>query len=112
MESYPDYAAAVAAQGASGAVGKGILLCSSAVGMSIAASKINGIRTALGTSIKYNGYVCKHNDGNIPALSAKYKEDATAQHMVQAFVSTAFKGGRHARRVAKIQALENFQKGQ
>lgn len=49
---YPEYAAAVAAEIASGAVKKGILLCSSAVGMSIAASKINGIRAVLGTSIK------------------------------------------------------------
>ena len=61
---YPDFAAKVAGQVVSGAVDKGILVCASGVGMSIAANKFNGIRAALGTSEDEVGYVRRHNDAN------------------------------------------------
>ncbi len=108
---YPDYAAAVAAQIVSGAVEKGILVCSSGVGMSIAANKINGIRAALGVNTEEVGFARKHNDANVLAIGAKYTDEPTAESLVQVFLTTAFEGGRHARRIAKIQVLEDSQKG-
>jgi len=108
---YPDFAAAVAAQVTSGQVDKGILVCSSGVGMSIAANKINGIRAALGTNVDEVGYVRRHNDANILAIGAKYTDDETARQMTDVFLGTEFEGGRHARRLAKVEALENSQKG-
>ena len=109
---YPDFAATVAGQVVSGAADKGILVCSSGVGMSIAANKFNGIRAALGTSEDEVGFVRRHNDANILAIGANYTDEATARKMTEVFLTTAFEGGRHARRVAKIQAIEDSQKGQ
>lgn len=109
---YPDFAEKVSEQVVSGAVEKGILVCSSGVGMSIAANKINGIRAALGTSEDEVGYVRRHNDANILAIGANYTDESTARKMTEVFLRTAFEGGRHARRVAKIEALEKSQKGQ
>ena len=108
---YPDFAAKVADQVVSGAVDKGILVCSSGVGMSIAANKFNGIRAALGTNEDEVGYVRRHNDANILAIGANYTDEATARKITEVFLNTEFEGGRHARRVAKIQAIEDSQKG-
>lgn len=103
---YPDFAAAVSHKVSSGAVDRGILVCSSGVGMSIAANKIAGIRAALGTHEEEVGYVRRHNDANILALGAKYTDEPTAERLTEVFLNTEFEGGRHARRVAKIAALE------
>ena len=108
---YPDFAAKVADQVVSGAADKGILVCASGVGMSIAANKFNGIRAALGTSEDEVGYVRRHNDANILAIGANYTDEATARKITEVFLNTEFEGGRHARRVAKIQAIEDSQKG-
>ena len=108
---YPDFAKIVAAQVVSGAVEKGILICSSGVGMSIAANKFNGIRAALGTSEDEVGFVRRHNDANVLAIGANFTAEDTASRMVEVFLNTPFEGGRHARRLAKIQAIEDSQKG-
>lgn len=108
---YPDFAEIVAGQVLSGAADKGILVCSSGVGMSIAANKFNGIRAALGTSEDEVGYVRRHNDANILALGANYTSEDTARKLIGVFLTTEFEGGRHARRIAKIQAIEDSQKG-
>lgn len=108
---YPDFAEIVADQVLSGAADKGILVCSSGVGMSIAANKFNGIRAALGTSEDEVGYVRRHNDANILALGANYTSEDTARKLIGVFLATEFEGGRHARRLAKIQAIEDSQKG-
>ncbi len=107
---YPDFAEIVAGQVLSGAADKGILVCASGVGMSIAANKINGIRAALGTSEDEVGYVRRHNDANILALGANYTSEDTARKLIGVFLTTEFEGGRHARRIAKIQAIEDSQK--
>ena len=109
---YPDFAEKVSERVVSGAAEKGILVCSSGVGMSIAANKINGIRAALGTSEDEVGYVRRHNDANILAIGSNYTDEPTAQRITQVFLNTAFDGGRYARRIAKIEALEKSQKGQ
>ena len=108
---YPDFAEIVAGQVLSGAADKGILVCASGVGMSIAANKMNGIRAALGTSEDEVGYVRRHNDANILALGANYTSEDTARKLIEVFLTTEFEGGRHARRLAKIQAIEDSQKG-
>jgi ribose 5-phosphate isomerase B len=108
---YPDFAAVVAEGVAKGEAERGILVCSSGVGMSIAANKVNGIRAALGTNLDEVGYVRRHNDANVLAIGAKYTDEETARQMTEVFLSTEFEGGRHGRRIAKIEALERAQKG-
>jgi len=109
---YPDFAEKVSEQVASGNVDKGILVCFSGVGMSIAANKVNGIRAALGTNPDEVSYIRKHNDANILAIGAHFTDESTARKMTEVFLSTEFEGGRHIRRIAKIDALEKHQKGQ
>ncbi len=109
---YPDFAEKVGEAVVHGQVDKGILVCSSGVGMSIAANKINGIRAALGTSEEEVSYVRRHNDANILAIGAKYTEPALAEKISDVFLATEFEGGRHARRIEKIKKLEASQTGQ
>jgi len=106
---YPDFAAAVARDVASGAAERGVLICSTGVGMSIAANKIAGVRAALGTTLDEVRLVRSHNDANVLTLGAKYLDGAEADSLVDTFLATPFDGGRHARRVAKIIALEGKQ---
>ena len=103
---YPDYAAAVGHAVRDGAFEKGVLVCSSGVGMSIAANKIKGIRAALGTNPDEVSFVRRHNDANVLAIGANYTAPALAEELVEVFLSTGFEGGRHARRVEKIRILE------
>ncbi|MCX6589304.1 MAG: ribose 5-phosphate isomerase B [Acidobacteria bacterium] len=103
---YPDFAAAVARAVRDGQAGKGILICSSGVGMSIAANKIKGIRAALGTNPEEVSFVRRHNDANVLAIGAKYTGAALAGELVNIFLTTEFEGGRHQRRLDKIKVLE------
>jgi ribose 5-phosphate isomerase B len=103
---YPDYAAAVGHAVRDGEVDKGVLVCSSGVGMSIAANKIRGVRAALGTNTDEVSYVRRHNDANILAIGQKYTEPALAEAMLDVFLTTEFEGGRHQRRLDKIKILE------
>jgi ribose 5-phosphate isomerase B len=109
---YPDFAEKVSEAVVHGQADKGILICSSGVGMSIAANKINGIRAALGTNEDEVSYVRRHNDANVLAIGAKYTEPALAEKISDVFLSTEFEGGRHARRLEKIKKLEASQTGQ
>lgn len=103
---YPDFAAAVAHKVAAGEVEKGILVCSSGVGMSIAANKVHGVRAALGVSVEEVDVVRRHNDANVLALGANFTTAQLAEAMVDKFLTTGFDGGRHERRVEKIAAIE------
>jgi ribose 5-phosphate isomerase B len=103
---YPDYAEAVGHAVASGRSDRGLLVCSTGVGMSIAANKIPGIRAALGTIPEEVRLTRAHNDANILALGAKFIDLTSAEELVKVFLDTEFEGGRHARRLAKIAALE------
>lgn len=103
---YPDFAAAVGRAVRDGEAEKGLLVCASGVGMSIAANKIRGVRAALGTSPDEVSYVRRHNDANVLTVGAKYTTPELADELVDVFLSTPFEGGRHARRVGKIQQLE------
>ena len=104
---YPDYAAAVAREVASGRADRGILVCCTGVGMSIAANKFAGIRAALGTTLDEVRLVRDHNDANVLTLGAAFATAEEAEVLVDVFLTTAFScNGRHIRRIAKIAALE------
>jgi len=106
---YPDFAAPVAHDVAAGRADRGILVCGTGVGMSIAANKVDGIRAALGTVPEEVRLARAHNDANILTLGARFIEEAAADALVDVFLETTFDGGRHARRVAEIAALEGKQ---
>jgi len=103
---YPDYAARVAREVAAGRADRGVLVCFTGVGMSMAANKIPGARAALGTSVEQVRLVRQHNDANILTLGGKFIDAATAEALLDTFLDTEFEGGRHSRRVAKIALLE------
>ena len=103
---YPVFAAVVGQDVASGAFDRGILVCGTGVGMSIAANKISGVRAALGITEEEVRLTREHNDANVLTLGARMIDASAAGRLVDAFLQTAFLGGRHARRVALIAELE------
>ena len=103
---YPDYAQPVAREVAQGRSDRGILVCSTGIGMAMAANKIDGVRAAPAVSEDEVRLTREHNDANVLTIGAKYIDLAHAEGMVHIFLDTAFAGGRHARRVAKIAQLE------
>lgn len=104
---YPDIAEAVCANVLDGSCDKGILLCGTGIGISMAANKINGIRAALCHS-EFDAKMCReHNDANIMCLGGRTTGPNIALEMVQLFLNTSFGGDRHQRRVDKIMAIEN-----
>ncbi len=103
---YPDYAAKVAQAVADGTVDRGILVCDTGVGMSIAANKINGVRAALAVNPEEVQLTRRHNDANVLAIGAKYTDAAAAGEYVKLFLETPLDGGRHQRRVDKITQME------
>jgi len=103
---YPDFAGKVAHEVAGGGAERGILVCSTGVGMSMAANKVDGIRAALGTIPDEVRLTRQHNDANVLTLGARYLDAPKAMELVNVFLETEFEGGRHARRVGKIMDLE------
>ena len=103
---YPDIAAKVCADVASGKSDRGIALCGTGIGISIACNKIKGIRCALCTDVYSAKMSRKHNDANVLAMGGRVLGFGPAGEIVRAWVETGFDGGRHERRVNKIIALE------
>jgi ribose 5-phosphate isomerase B len=103
---YPDYAARVARDVARGLADRGVLVCATGIGMSIAANKVPGIRAALAANRESVQLTRQHNDANVLAIGAKYTDAATANEYLRLFLETPFEGGRHERRVQKISQLE------
>ena len=103
---YPDMAKAVAEKITSGECEKGILLCGTGIGMSMAANKIKGIRAAVCSDEFSAKYTRLHNDANILCMGARVIGAGLAVELVDIFLQTEFEGGRHQRRVDKITALE------
>lgn len=103
---YPDYAQAVAEAVANQECEKGILICGTGIGISIAANKVPGIRAALCT----NSYMAKlsrqHNDANIVAIGERVIGPGMALEIIETWLETEFEGGRHQRRVNKISDVE------
>ena len=103
---YPVYAEQAARGVAEGKYEKGILLCGTGIGMSLAANKIRGVRCAL-LSDCFSAEMCRaHNDANMISLGGRVIGAELAKRMVDLFLDTPFMGGRHARRVDLIRALE------
>lgn len=104
---YPDYGSKAAELVAKKEVDKGIVICTTGIGISIAANKIKGIRCALCT----NAYMAKmtrlHNDANMLALGAGIVGKNLALDIVDTWLDTDFEGGRHIKRVEKIMEIEN-----
>ncbi len=104
---YPDFGAAVgrAVAGSEGGA-KGLLVCGTGIGISIAANKVPGVRAAL----VHDGFTAQaargHNDANVIALGARVVGPGVAEHALRVFRATEFEGGRHAGRVAKLGALD------
>ena len=102
---YPDFAAAAARAVASGECEKGIVLCTTGIGVSITANKIKGIRCALLSDVLSAKMTRLHNDTNMMALGAGVTGPNLAKRMLELFLNTEFEGGRHARRVALLDAI-------
>ena len=104
---YTDFALDAAEKVAHGEAQRGILICGSGAGMSIAANKVQGVRAALAVNDEGARLARAHNDANVLALGAWQEGDADRVHaIVETFLNTEFEGGRHARRVDKITAYE------
>ena len=103
---YPDYAARVAKDVATGEAERGVLVCGTGIGMAVAANKVHGIRAANVTTPEFAALAREHNNANIVTLSGRFVSDEVNRAIVKAFLETAFAGGRHEDRVAKIMALE------
>ena len=99
---YPDFAHKVAGAVENNKNSIGILLCGSANGVCITANKHQGIRAALCWMDEIAQLARAHNDANIICIPARFVDESTALKMVQTFLTTAFEGGRHQRRVEKI----------
>jgi len=102
---YPDIARKVAEAVAKGDFERGILICDTGIGMSIAANKVKGIRAALCRDVFSARRARQHNDANVLCLAGEEKQD-TVPEIVDAFLTTKFEGGRHERRLNKIKAME------
>jgi RpiB/LacA/LacB family sugar-phosphate isomerase len=100
---YPDHAQAVARRVASGEADLGVLVCSTGVGVSIAANKVPGIRAALVHTVEGAALARQHNDANVLCLGARFVSTDQALQIVETFLRTPFEGGRHERRVNKIE---------
>lgn len=103
---YPDYGEAVGRAVAGGECEKGILVCGTGVGISIAANKVKGVRCASCSECFSAEMSRKHNNANIIAMGQRVVGVGLALKIVETFLNTEFEGGRHARRVEKIMAIE------
>ena len=106
-DDYPDYAVAVAAEVTSGRCERGLLICGSGVGVSVAANKIPGIRAALCHDTYSARQGVEHDDMNVLCLGARVIGPELMLELVRAFVSATFTGeARHVRRLKKVLAIE------
>ena len=105
---YPEFAAAAARAVASGECDKGIVLCTTGIGVSISANKIDGVRCALLSDVVSARMTREHNDTNMMALGAGVVGEMLALQIVDTWLGTAFSHDqRHERRIAKLMALED-----
>lgn len=104
---YPDFACAAAEAVASGECERGIVVCSSGIGVSIVANKVPGVRCAHCHDLYCAKYTRLHNDANMIAFGEKVLGEGIMQEIVYTFLNTEYEGGeRHDRRIAKIKAIE------
>ncbi len=99
---YPDYGHAVSGAVSSGECQLGVLVCGSGIGMSMTANRHAGVRAALAWSEEVGEMARSHNDANVLVLPARFIDEGTAFGILKKFLQTSFDGGRHERRVKKI----------
>ena len=99
---YPDYAHQVADRVESGDAARGVLLCGSGLGMSYAANRHPGVRAALAWTPEVARLAREHNDANILVLPARFLTEQQGLEILKTWLTTPFEGGRHERRVKKI----------
>jgi len=103
---YPDFAEEVGSRVGSGEADFGLLVCGSGIGMSIAANKVSGVRAALCTCETTARLSRQHNDANVLCVGARITGFSVLEEMVRIFLETPFEGGRHQRRVDKMNDLD------
>jgi len=104
---YPDYAHLLARAVSDGRIERGILVCGTGIGMSMAANRHPGVRAALCHDAYTAEMARRHNDANILCIGARAIGGGVAEQVVQIFAETAFEGDRHQRRVSKIEREES-----
>lgn len=102
-DDYPDFGHPVAKEVSTGEAKRGILLCGSGVGMDIVANRYPGVRAALAWEPEIGELSRRHNDSNVLVLPARFMSDDTAIKTMKQWLDTKFEGGRHERRVKKIE---------
>ena len=100
---YPDFARPAALAVAKGECERGILVCTTGIGVSMVANKVKGVRCALCVNPDMAHMTRLHNNANVIAMGQKYVDFETAKQIVDEFLNTPFEGGRHAQRVDKIE---------
>ncbi len=100
---YPDFAHAAAEAVASGVCDRGIMVCGSGIGVGIAANRHTGVRAASCQTVEAAVLSRRHNDANVLAIGERLVDWPTAEEMTRRWLETPFEGGRHERRVAKIE---------
>jgi ribose 5-phosphate isomerase B len=105
-DDYPDFGRRVAKEVADGEAKRGILLCGSGVGMDIVANRFAGVRAALAWKPEIGELSRKHNDSNVLVLPARFMSDADAVQTMKLWLDTKFEGGRHERRIEKIDSKD------
>ena len=103
---YPAYGEKVGRAVASGEADMGIVICTTGIGISIAANKVAGVRCAHCTDVLSAEMTRRHNDANVLAIGAGLTGPNVALRMVEVFLNTAFEGGRHQRRVDQLNAIQ------
>jgi ribose 5-phosphate isomerase B len=103
---YADYAHPLAQEVSSGEVQRGVLLCGTGLGMSYVANRYPGVRAAVAWTPEIAALARKHNDANVLVLPARFVSDEDAVAILKAWLDTDFEGGRHTRRVEKIERGE------
>lgn len=101
-DDYPDYAHPLAREVSEGKAKRGILLCGSGIGMDIVANRYRGVRAALAWEPEIGALSRKHNDSNVLVLPSRFMTDDQGVETMRAWLDTKFEGGRHERRVKKI----------
>jgi len=104
---YPDYAHLLACAVSDGRIERGILICGTGIGMSMAANRHPGVRAALCHDAYTAEMARRHNDANVLCIGARVVGGGVAEQMARVFVETSFEGDRHQRRVAKIEREES-----
>jgi ribose 5-phosphate isomerase B len=103
---YPDFAAQVARKISSGEFSRGILICGTGIGMSMAANRLPGVRAALCNDLFSAIMSRRHNNANILVMGGRVIGPELAKEIVRAWIETPFEGGRHQKRIDKIDCIE------